>query len=64
MDYKAAFFKVYANLQLDLRKEIILTIKDDDGYRPITWNVAFNEISNDTVLGKTILKKITELGLI
>ena len=64
MDARATFFKVYANLQLDLRKEIILTIKESGGYRPITWNVAFEEISNNTALGEKILKKIVELGLI
>lgn len=64
MDAKATFFKVYSNLPLDLRKEIILTIKDEAGYKPITWNVAFNEIQNDTKIGKEILKKIVDFGLI
>ncbi|MDO8537590.1 MAG: hypothetical protein Q7S21_01775 [archaeon] len=61
---KSRFLSVYANLSLDLRKEIILIIEEGEEEKPITWNVAFNEISNETKLGKKILKKIIELELI
>ncbi len=54
------FFKVYSNLSLDLRKEIILVIDK----KPITWNVAFEEIHAETKLGDKILEKLIELELI
>lgn len=54
------FFKVYANLPLNLREEIILVI----GSEPITWKVAYIEISEDTPLGKRILEKLEALELI
>lgn len=57
---KEKFFRVYANLPLNLREEIILVIKDE----PITWKVAYLEISNNTKLGNEILEKLEALGLI
>lgn len=57
---KEKFFKVYANLPLNLREEIILVINDE----PITWKVAYLEISEDTPLGKRILEKLEALELI
>ena len=46
MEKKERFFKVYANLPLNLREEVILVIKDE----PISWRVAYFEISDDTKL--------------
>ena len=60
MANKERFFKVYANLPLNLREEIILVIDDE----PLTWNVAYLEISEDTPLGKRILEKLEALELI
>lgn len=57
---KEKFFKVYANLPLNLREEIILVINNE----PITWKIAFLEISNDTKLGEEILTKLEALQLI
>lgn len=57
---KEKFFRVYANLPLNLREEIILVVKDE----PITWKVAYLEISNNTKLGDEILEKLEVLGLI
>jgi len=58
---KEKFLKVYANLPINLREEIVLVVP---GKGPITWNVAFLEIDNDTPLGKEILKKLSELAII
>lgn len=52
---KEEFLKIYANIPINLRKEIILVLK---GKEPITWNVAYLEINQDTQLGKEILKKL------
>ena len=58
---KEKFLKIYANLPLGVRQEIILVLDDN---RPITWDVAFFEIDNDTEMGKIILKKLEKLELI
>ena len=58
---KDQFFKIYANLPLNLRSEIVLVLSDRG---PITWNVAYTEISNDTKLGELILQKLKELKII
>ena len=57
---KERFFKVYANLPLNIRREIILVVKNE----PITWQVAYLEISHNTKLGEQILKKIASLKFI
>lgn len=57
---KEKFLKVYANLPVPEREQVI-AIVDKKTY---SWNVAFNEISNDTNLGRKILKKVEDLGLI
>ena len=49
------FLKTYANIPINLRQEIVLVLKDKE---PITWNVAYLEINQDTKLGKEILKKL------
>ncbi|MBU1016760.1 MAG: hypothetical protein ABIJ36_00290 [Patescibacteria group bacterium] len=61
MENKNSFLKVYSNLPINLRNEVILVLSDEG---PITWNVAFLEINNETELGKTILKKLIELKII
>lgn len=55
------FLKIYANLPLGVRQEIILVL--DDG-RTITWDVAFFEIENNTELSKVILEKLEKIQLI
>ena len=55
------FLKVYSNLPINLRKEVILVL-DDNG--PISWEVAYLEVSNKTPLGETILKKLADLKII
>ena len=55
------FFKVYANLPINLREEIVLVLPERG---PITWNVAYLEINSDTKLGEEILKKLSELKII
>lgn len=58
---KEKFFKIYANLPLNLREEIVLVLP---GRGPITWNVAYLEISGDTPLGEEILEKLAEFNII
>lgn len=58
---RESFLKVYANLPINLRKEIILVLKK---YGPITWEVAYLEIKEKTKLGDEILKELKELKII
>ena len=55
------FLKLYSNLPINLRKEVILVL-DDQG--PISWEVAYLEIENKTKLGEKILKKLAQLEII
>ncbi|HIH15565.1 MAG: hypothetical protein QT08_C0020G0034 [archaeon GW2011_AR17] len=55
------FLKLYANLPVKLREEVILVL-DKEG--PITWNSAYFEINNKTKLGEIILKKLKELRIL
>jgi len=61
MENKDSFLKVYSNLPINLRNEVILVLSDKG---PITWNVAFLEINNETELGKIILKELIGLKII
>lgn len=61
MEGQDRFQKVYANLPLNLRNEIVLVLPD---MGPITWNVAYVEINNTTDLGKSIIQKLIELKII
>ena len=58
---KQRFYKVFANLPLNLREEVILVLEKRG---PITWQVAYLEVDNETELGKIILQKLTELEII
>lgn len=58
---KDRFLKIYANLPLGLRNEIILVLEERG---PISWNVAFVEINNETKLGAVILQKLIDLNII
>lgn len=60
-DKKIRFIKTFSNLPLNIRNEIVYVFPDKG---PITWNVAYLEISNDTLLGKEILNKLDSLEII
>ncbi|MBU3979548.1 hypothetical protein KJ980_01705 [Patescibacteria group bacterium] len=60
-DKKIRFIKTFSNLPLNVRNEIIYVFSDKG---PVTWNVAYLEISNDTLLGKEILEKLDSLDII
>ena len=57
---KSTFLKAYSNLPEDERNQIIVII---DG-RSYTWNRAYDEIQQNTELGKKILIKLERLGII
>ena len=59
-DKRARFMKVYSDLPINIRREVISIIEKE----PISWNVAFHEIKNETELGEKILNKLISLGFI
>lgn len=62
-NFKDKFFKFYANLPLNLRKEIILDLGEEKG-GPITWEVAYREINGNTPKGDEILQRLLDLKFI
>lgn len=60
MEGRERFLKIYADIPLNLRKEIILVINKE----PITWNVAYVEVVNKTKKSLEILKKLEKLKII
>ncbi len=57
---KEKFMKVYANLPVPEREQIIAVIDDE----PYSWKQAYNEIQNDTNLGEKILEQLKLLGVL
>jgi hypothetical protein len=55
------FLKIYANIPINLRDEIILVL-DDKG--SISWNVAYIEIKANSEISRKILEELNELKLI
>ena len=51
------FLKVYANLPLNVRDEIILVFEG----KPLTWNVAYLEVKANTDNGTKFFKELKEL---
>lgn len=60
MTPKEKFYKVYANLPLGLRSEVVAVV---DG-QPVSWLVAKMEIDNETETGKRILSKLEAMKII
>jgi len=54
------FLKTYSDLPIKTREEILIVV---DG-EPITWKVAYNEIKNNTKLGRKILIKLKNIGIL
>lgn len=59
-NYKARFLKIYANIPLNLRNEIVVVIDD----QPLSWNAAKIEIENDTSVAKQILDKLVKMQIL
>jgi hypothetical protein len=60
MNSKESFYKIYANLPLPLRDEIVVVI---DG-EPMTWRIARIEVDGDTPTSLTILDNLTKMNII
>lgn len=60
MDKKQRFYKVYSNLPLGLREELVAVIDRE----PISWRVAKLEIDENTKKGEEILDQLIRLEII
>lgn len=60
MTNKEKFYKIYNNLPLNLREEVIVVLDKE----PITWKVAKLEVDGDTKLSLEILGKLEALNII
>ncbi|MCX5696003.1 MAG: hypothetical protein NTW18_05060 [Candidatus Omnitrophica bacterium] len=58
------FLKAYANLPLNTRKEIVLVLEEEGKKQPITWEVVYFEVKNNTARCEQILEKLKGLGII
>lgn len=61
-DLKQRFLKVYSTLPLGVRKEIVVVLDPPVG--PVSWEVAYLEVEQETDLATTILEKIVQLKVI
>lgn len=61
---KERFLKVYQNLPLNERKNTILILEDKKERKPLSWDIAYLEISEETEIGEEILNKLIRLNLI
>jgi hypothetical protein len=58
--YRERFMRVYANLPLTERNMTVVVINEE----PISWNMAYRELNQNTELGKKIGEKLAELKFI
>lgn len=64
---KARFLRVYQNLPLNERRNTILVLEDKGktpDKKPVSWDIAYLEISEETEIGEIILNKLIKLNLI
>lgn len=66
-DKKARFLQVYQNLPLNERRNTIVILEDKKQQpekKPISWDIAYIEIYQETEVGESILNKLIKLELI
>ncbi len=59
-ELKSRFYKVYANVPLNLRNEIVLVLDKE----PISWSVAYIEIETSSARAEQILTELEKLSII
>ena len=66
---KTRFMKVYQNLPLNERKNTIIVLEDAKSENkvkkdPVSWDIAFIEIEQETKIGEIMLDKLIKMNLI
>lgn len=59
MENRIKFLKIYANLPLSVRNDVVV-VKNE----PLTWNAAHLEVEQNTPVGKEILEILTKLKIL
>ena len=59
-DLKAKFSKIYANLPLGVREEIVIVIDSE----PLSWKATNLEVEQGTKKGKEILEQLSKLKIL
>ncbi len=54
------FIKIYANVPLGVRNEIIAVLNK----QPMTWHVVYFEVKHNTKIGKKLLEYLRRLKII
>ena len=60
MDLKARFLKIYANLPLGVREEVVIVIDSE----PLSWKAAQLEVEQNTKESKEILEQLYKLQIL
>lgn len=60
MDLRAKFFKIYSNLPLGVRGEVVIVVEGE----PLSWKAAKLEVELNTQKGKYILEQLKNLGIL
>ncbi len=60
LEFSERFFNVFSGLPIEERKSTIVIVDN----QPINWNLAYEEISNETERGKRILDILIDLEII
>lgn len=58
---KEKFFRVYSNLPIGLRDQVVIMLPE---VGPMSWNAAYVEVNNGTKIGDAIVEKLIELKII
>ena len=58
---KERFFRVYANLPISLRDQVVISLPE---IGPMSWNASYIEVNSGTKIGDTIVEKLIELNII
>ncbi len=59
-ELKAKFLRIFANVPLPLRREIIVVVGEDT----FSWSTAKAEITNDTEKAPIILEQLKKIGVL
>jgi len=60
MELQSTFNKIYANLPMSIREEVIVVVNGE----PMTWNAVWLEVRNNTEIGLESLQKLYNLGIL
>ena len=60
-DKRTKFMRIFANIPEKIRGEDIIVVVNE---KPFTWNAAMIEVKNDSKLGKEIIKKLENTGIL